>query len=349
MVAGAGQQLLDLAVSHQIGLTRYSTAVASRVVALLDRTDAEIVTELRARQSAPAQVNATLSRLSALNKAAYRLVGQDLGEQLEDLSASEADYQDEAFQRILDHSVTTRSPTGAALRAAVYSQPFQGGLLREWVAGLETGRMTRLRQALRQSVALGESVDQLVVRIRGTAATGYRDGILDISRRSATTLARTAVAHVAAAARELYYAANEDIVGGVRWVSVLDSKTSAPCRTLDGQIFAIGKGPRPPHHLGCRSTTVAVLKSWEQMGLPPDISDELKLALSGEPPGRLTYSDWLVRQPASVQDDVLGVSKGRLFREGSYTLERFTDAAGKELTLAQLRARDSETFSRLGI
>lgn len=349
MAGSANRRLVELSVSHQIGLNRYSSAVTRRAVALLNRNDPELIDELVRRQTGLGHINSLLSRLAALNRASVKLVGDYIGGEMEGLSGTEVDYQRAMLQSVSTLSLP-RSPTAAVLKSVVYSQPFEGGLLREWVAGLEDGRMTRLRQAIRTSIALGESADKLVSRVRGTATANYKNGILDISRRSASAMVRTAVAHVASGAREAYYAENADIISGVQWVSVLDTKTSSPCRKLDGTIFKLGRGPRPPAHIGCRSTTCAVLKSWQEMGLKEeDLTYEIMSALDGQPPSRVSYQDWLAVQPVEVQNEILGVTKGILFRQGSLVLGRFADASGQEYTLAQLRARDRDAFIRAGL
>ena len=51
-----------------------------------------------------------------------------------------------------------------------------------------------------------------------------------------------------------------------------------------------------------------------------------------------TYSGWLRDQPAEFQDQVLGKERGKLFREGGLSLDRFTDDDGQVLdNLDQLR------------
>jgi len=52
-----------------------------------------------------------------------------------------------------------------------------------------------------------------------------------------------------------------------------------------------------------------------------------------------TYDQWLKRQPASFQDEVLGPARGKLFRAGQETSHTFVDSRGKLLTLKQLKAR----------
>lgn len=57
----------------------------------------------------------------------------------------------------------------------------------------------------------------------------------------------------------------------------------------------------------------------------------------GRVPQTVTYNDWLKKQPADFQDEVLGKGKGKLFREGKYSVEEFVDKSGKELTLDELK------------
>ncbi len=58
----------------------------------------------------------------------------------------------------------------------------------------------------------------------------------------------------------------------------------------------------------------------------------------GTVPADVTYQEWLSRQPAAFQDQVLGPSRGKLFRDGGVTLTQFVDRLGNELTLEQLAA-----------
>lgn len=53
---------------------------------------------------------------------------------------------------------------------------------------------------------------------------------------------------------------NSDVVQSVEWVSTLDSKTTPQCRTFDKRRFKLTEGPRPPIHISCRSTVVAVTR-----------------------------------------------------------------------------------------
>lgn len=59
----------------------------------------------------------------------------------------------------------------------------------------------------------------------------------------------------------------------------------------------------------------------------------------GLTPSNVTYQDWIKRQPAKFQDEVLGPTRARLFRDGGVSLDKFVDASGRQYNLDQLRTR----------
>ena len=71
--------------------------------------------------------------------------------------------------------------------------------------------------------------------------------------------------------------------------------------------------------------------------------------MNGQVSASLNYNDWLKKQPASIQDEALGPTRGALFRKGGFTVDSFTNRAGDELTLKELRERDAAAFTRAGL
>jgi len=69
----------------------------------------------------------------------------------------------------------------------------------------------------------------------------------------------------------------------------------------------------------------------------------------GRVPGDTSYEQWLSRQHASFQDDVLGVTKGKLFRGGKISLDQFIDRKGAELSLRDLASLDPDAFLASGL
>ena len=152
--------------------------------------------------------------------------------------------------------------------------------------------------------------------------------------------------------------ANADILAGYQWLATLDSHTCLKCAIRDGLRYTLefepighslawGRGPGKIHR-NCRCTFTFVLKSAEQMrlnGLKPG----MRASMNGQVPADTTYTEWLKGQPASVQDDVLGVIRGRLYRKGQLPIDRFVDNRGQLINLQALREQDSEAFVLAGL
>lgn len=369
-MASLQTQLYDATVRHSIDLVRYSNGAVRRILALLNRVDADLADQLsRAMERLPAsaftvdRLDALLKDVRQLNADAYRQVSGALAVELRDLAAYEIGYQHQLFDS-LGIEYSTRGVTAGQAYAGAMARPFQGRLLKEWETGLEANRAQRLRDAVRMGYVEGQTNQQIVQRIRGTRAAGYADGLLEIDRRHAESLVRTAVGHTAGFARDRWYETNDDIIGALAWVSTLDSRTSHMCRLRDGLRFhpethkpmghAVPWGAGPGRlHWQCRSTSVPVLKGMEDEPLfgtraAKDYKDSAR-GKGAQVRATTTYADWLQRQPATIQDDILGPTRAALFRRGGLELEGFYNDRGKYLTLDQLRSKDAAAFKRAGV
>lgn len=349
--------LLDASISHQVGLQRLSMATTRKIVALLNRVGDDLARQIRGLD--PTAVTGEWSRrrldklldaVRTVSTEAYRVVKRELGSELKELATYEADFQKRMLQGNIPVALDIVTPTPAQLTAAVNSRPFQGKMLRDVVDGLDANTARRVREAIRMGIAEGETIDQIVRRVRGTRAAQFRDGIMEVSRREAEAVVRTAVNHTANTARAEVYKANPDVVKSVRWVATLDDRTTMICASRDGEIYPVDSGPRPPAHFRCRSTTTPVTKSWREMGIDIDeMPASTRASMNGQVPGDMTYNEWLRKQPAEMQDEVLGGAKGKLFRDGGLNVDRFVDRKGREWTLDELRRRESEAFAKAGL
>ncbi len=176
-------------------------------------------------------------------------------------------------------------------------------------------------QAVRNGFLTGESTESITRRLIGRLQQGDSGSISQLLRAggAATTKAnnqirtvvRTSINQVANAASMKAYEANQDITKKYRYTSTLDSRTSPICRALDGTEHFYGKGPIPPQHFNCRSTTVPII-DYENLGFDPPPPSKIGRPNSDKniPDGE-TYGAWLKRQPKVVQEEVLG-NKGQV-------------------------------------
>ena len=350
--------IADAVIKHSIDLQHYSNGVVRRIIALLNRVDPDLFARLTAALETMPLESFTVERLEALlgsvrqlNRQAYEQATAALERELRDFAAVEVEWQQAFFRRQI--TSTFVSVTAEQVYSAALSRPFQGRLLREWSQGIEANRMARIRDAVRIGYVSNETIPQIVRRIRGTRARQYKDGLLEIDRRHAETVVRTAISHTAGVTRDRFVEANLDIVDAVVWLSTIDGVTSAPCRLRDqlrytaedhkpiGLRVPWGAGPGRLH-FNCRSVSLPLLRG----------QDELfgtRASADGQVDANLSYGEWLKRQPAEVQDEVLGPTRGKLLRAGKLTMDRFYNDRGRYLTLDELRERNATAFERAGL
>lgn len=358
----ANEKLLDETIGHAVNLSRYSNSVVRRIMELLNRSDRDLFLQLKVALERLSMESFTVQRLdrllvdvNRLNALSYAAVGEELDKALLELAGYEAQHQHQMIASVLPAQVaealTLTAVTPAQAYAAALARPFQGKLLSEALAGIEAAKAARIRDTIRMGFVEGLTIDQMVRRLRGTRALGYTDGLMEIDRRGAEALVRTAVNHTANFAGQAVFDANRDIVKEVVWVSTLDGRTSSVCQARDGQVFPVDKGPRPPAHWNCRSRMAPVLVSaWEALGLSrSEIDEGTRSSMDGQVPASTTFQQWLKSKPAEFQDEVLGETKGRLFRSGGLTLDRFVDSKGRAYTIDELRKRDAAAFERAGL
>ena len=208
-------------------------------------------------------------------------------------------------------------------------------------------------QVVRNGLLTGETTQDIAKRLTGKLQLGQTGSVKQIAEaggqvtiaanNQVMTLVRTSINQVANAASQQVYEANQDITKKYKYTATLDTRTSAICRALDGQEFPYGKGPTPPQHFNCRSTTVPVI-DYKELGFTPPPPGR-RASMDGPVPANTTYGQWLKEQSSSVKAEVLGKEKVRYFdllseKYGPQkALAKLVSTDGSELTLDQLRKR----------
>ena len=114
---------------------------------------------------------------------------------------------------------------------------------------------------------LGFSTEALTAR---QIALAQKGNAWKLAKHQVRTLVQTSVNATSNAASLQVYKANQDITKKYQWLATLDSKTTAICKNLDGNIYEYGKGPTPasPPHFRCRSR-IRPIVDWEELGVEP--------------------------------------------------------------------------------
>jgi SPP1 gp7 family putative phage head morphogenesis protein len=233
-----------------------------------------------------------------------------------------------------------------------------GEVVEKAFRGLAESQAQKFNAIVRTGILTGEPTAQIANRLVGNlefgdlAKTARQQALAggELTRMAdhqVLTVVRTSVQQVANAASEQVYRANDDITKKYRYVATLDSRTSAICRSLDGKEYVYGKGPVPPVHFNCRSTTIPII-DYKGLGIPPPdwgTGPSVRASADGPVKGSLTYGQWLKQQPAAYQDEVLGKNRAAYFTKLSNkygpqdALARMVREDGSEVTLKQLQQR----------
>jgi SPP1 gp7 family putative phage head morphogenesis protein len=238
-----------------------------------------------------------------------------------------------------------------AAQGATITLP-NGEVVTKAFRGIAVDQAERFSQVVRQGLLTGEPTPAIAKRLIGSlqfgeeaktvrqliAAGGQATAVAD---NQVIALIRTSINQVANTASQQVYEANQDITKKYRYVATLDTRTSAICRALDGKEFEYGKGPMPPQHFNCRSTTVPII---DPDILPPSTT-ATRASKDGQVPINQSYGEWLSNQPRSVQADALGPGKVAYFNRLAKkygprdAIAKLVRDDGSELTLDQLRKR----------
>lgn len=349
------EQLIEQATRHAAHLERLKSHEVKMLREILGDIEGDIMARL-ARQDISAWSRKRMTKqLSVIGRMINERFGKDmipaLRASIRDLAEYEAGFEIRSLRNVVKYDFDLPAP--AQIMSAVTTAPLsvrtlqEGMLLEEFLEEWTPRQIRRVEHHIRAGFAAGRTTPQVLSAMRAE--------MLPSSQREMETIARTGLQHAAATAREATWRANSDIIKRVRWVSTLDSRTSPQCMSLDGTLFPIDQGPRPPIHPNCRSTTVAALD--ERF----DFLDEGATRVSRDPTtgkvgsvdAKQTYYDWLKKQPTNVQNSIIGPTRGKLMRDGGISSERFAELQlGKRfepLTLAEMRELEPVAFERAGV
>ncbi len=347
------KHLQDIAVRLQVYLERLKSAEFKDFNTIIPTVEKEVRDELASGELtdfSKAQMNRLIKRVRETLGDAMDDTVDEFVEQLKEISAYSHELEATSLETaIAGISVTTLGTK--ELWSNVLDRPMSstGELLQPWITRMTQTEILAVESLLRRAYAESWTNAQTTRALRGTKALNYTDGLLTRMGRQNSTIVRTSIQHVNAVAREQLWQENSDIIDGYRWVSTLDNRTSEECRGLDGKVFQLGKGPMPPIHPNCRSTTIAVVSS------DFDFLDKgaTRAAQGGPVDASMTYYEWLKQQSADFQDSVIGPARGALLRNGGLTVEEFTrlqlNSHFQPLTLEQMRKLAPLAFQRAGI
>jgi hypothetical protein len=226
-----------------------------------------------------------------------------------------------------------------------------------------SGMSEQINNLVKAGYINGATVNQIARTVRQ-----FGDGL---SRQQADALARTGMQHYSQSARRAMVNDNLDIVNKEYPLVTFDNRTSKRCISINVQYpdgWPVNESPvgYPPYHFSCRTQIVYGLKG---MGDPRKGIDRAATGSGPEyergdtykgkkdigafeieqVPANMSFGAWLKMQDREFVIDSLGATRAKLFLDGKLPLDRLSDAYGRELTLAELRAKYADAFKLAGL
>ena len=267
------------------------------------------------------RLNKKLAAVKKVLKSNFTDFKKEFDKIIIELSEYEAEFEKRALESTIKYDFDL--PSSEQIKSAVLSTPLSisgangGSLVDGFYKDVTEGEIKRITNIMTMGYAQGKTNYQITQDLKNMG--------FNLTGRNVEYLVRTTMQHTANQARQATWKANKKVITAVEWVSTLDSKTSTVCQALDGRKYPLDKGPRPPAHVNCRSTTIAVLdKRFKELekGRTRTARD-LETGKTKNVSANTTYYSWLKRQPAAVQDSIIGKTKGKLLRNGGLTSKRF--------------------------
>ena len=341
-------------VNELLGIFNDETMdMLSRLNGLLDQLNVVEKIALAGGQYTTANLRATQKLIQQW----FNSIDIAISERFTVSAISFAGYEANYMAKLFGHA--KKADKGEQLYIHAKHIPLAGGaLVDELLSKIAETARQRVEYAIRDGMNTGMSNHQIIKRLRGTKRLKYEDGLLNSSKTDIERTVRTIRSHVS---NQAYLNSFKELdIQYIRFISVLDGRTSKLCAALDGSVWKINDPAKrvPPLHPNCRSTLVPVDKDGQLIGQRPYVMDERKLKdipkhereqLTGQLDANITFKEFFNKTDDFFQKEWLGPKRYKLYKEGKFDFDKFFDPEGELYSLEQLRLLDEQTFKVLGI
>lgn len=353
------KKLTEQSSRHAVFVQRFAGHISNIFDSFLEQMRKEIrvlLLEIDSTRGNARKTQALINRIAKVQSRLYAEYNKELISQLRAFAPNESEFELENIASALTNKrIGLAGATNSQIWAAVTSAPlvFEASnsvkLLEPFIRDFSAREIKRVSDIIRTGIITGQSNQQIANFVTG------KNGTLDkVSRRATKSMVRTATNHVSNIAKLKTYSDNDDIIIGYEIVSTLDGRTTDICRGFDGLKVKNSDSyqPKPPFHVGCRTTTKPTLDG--RFGV--DDSPATKTARGDnktEVSASKSYYSWLKGQSKAFMDETIGPVRGKLLRDGGLSINEFralsTDQLFRPITLDEMRVKNPMAFEEAGI
>ena len=282
-------------------------------------------------------VNALNRALTLETRKTYRKIYKNGISELKALANTSSKFHNNTLKESLGKVYRSKVYTGLKVNDLIINS---AGTYSEQIASISLTQQRRIKDVVRKGM-----IDNLAVN---KIAKNVGDSI-DLPRAQLKTLSRTAITETSSNVSSATYKLNEDVIDGYQYVATLDSRTSMICGRLDGKVFRLNdsRGVRPPQHFNCRSTTVPIVKSYEDLNNTNSsriskrklqrISKSKRASFNGQVASETNYAKFLSEQDDNFKLTVLGNKRRvEIFNTGKLKFTQFSTRDGELISIGRL-------------
>lgn len=342
---------LDLFAPHSLELDRFTkgeqASISRTIAAFFREAEKELGPALIAdpmsgpRSFQQNRLGSIVTQIAANLGSGLKKIGADVPEWAAKLGAYHGAWQVGTFEGLTGGLFAINNIGEGEILDLANQTLIEGAPSAAWWAKQSDWTRDAFSQQVRLGVLRGESVDQVIRRVRGKwNGKEFEGGVQGITTKNAEALVRSSGMKVLNDTNRAFMLANIDIVGAIQQVSTLDTRTTKVCRAYDGLMFSLPEfepigHSKPyaggtPRHWQCRSMEVPVL--WEELG-GGELDTGLwgkgaRASMFGPVEGDWDYYQWLKQQSPSVIRKVLGPKLAGLVEKGSMSWEQAIKSLG---------------------
>jgi SPP1 gp7 family putative phage head morphogenesis protein len=282
-------------------------------------------------------VNALNRALTLETRKTYRKIYKNGISELKALANTSSKFHNSTLKQSLGKVYRSKVYTGLKVNDLIINS---AGTYSEQIASISLSQQRKIKDVVRKGMIDNLAVNKIAKNV-GNA--------IDLPASQLKTLSRTAITETSSNVSNATYKLNEDVIDGYQYVATLDSRTSMICSRLDGKVFRLDSktGIRPPQHFNCRSTTVPIVKSYEDIKNTSSsriskrrlsrLNSNTRASFNGQVPAKTNFEEFLRQQDQSFKLAILGNKRRvEIFDLGKLKFTQFSTKTGELVSISRL-------------
>lgn len=327
--------ILSRELKHRALLSLYEKKLDNDLTKVMSSHKKRLVNS--ALKNGNKSVNALNRALTLETRKTYRRIYKNGISELKALANTSSKFHSGTLKQSLGKVYRSKVYTGLKVNDLIINS---AGTYSQQIASISLTQQRRIKDVVKKGMIENLAVNKIAKNVGDS---------IDLPTAQLKTLSRTAITETSSNISNATYKLNEDVIDGYQYVATLDSRTSLICGRLDGKVFRLDdkRGVRPPQHFNCRSTTVPIVKSYEDIRNTKSsriskrrlqrISGSKRASFNGQVPSKTNFEQFLSQQDNDFKLAILGNKRRvEIFNTGKLKFTQFSTKDGQLVSVGRL-------------